>query len=683
MFAAEGAGVWLLVGSGSNGMITVFKASSTNLNSWENLGSQLPGDLNGGMWLAGLIYGEGKWVLYGNLNLNGGMSQSLWISEDDGQTWADRSASNMTLTTVQAAAIGEGKLVVTDQIGRLFVSSDMGISWSEITLPSNQASLAGLAYGNHRFVLAGSDGTVWTSTDGAVTWVQQLAPYPFISWQGANQLSSVVFGGGLFVLSDGRCSSDGVVWTSPSKGIPQSGLGGVIAPGGNSNLSMAHGPAGFLVNNDNVMPAGMSANYSVYQAVSADVPAWSPGAPSSEKIQTEIPFTRTFQASGATSYQALNLPDWMSFDSATGTLSGTPTNPVNPVYTPPWMAAPSPMGTSYTIVLYATNGSGTSDALTYNLQVSPDITPPQITLLGENPITIYKRSGPYMPGTGFTDPGAQVTDDHDWTRTIYGMGWVNDMTIGIYTLIYTATDSYGNMAVPVTRTVNVVLDPTGDEDGDGLTNQTEITLGTDLYNHDTDGDGYGDGAEVAAGKNPLDPASRPGRVFYVKRGATGANDGSSWLNAFPELQPALDAVDQQDDEVWVAAGTYLPTAYIDPLVTTDSRSKTFMIFKGMKIYGGFSGGEILLTQRDPQAHSTILSGDFSRNDSESWPYQGSSRNENAYHVVTTYPKENGQHLLLDGFTITGGTPTTTIIFSRTTDPPSRLAPKFTTADRPS
>ncbi|NCY22776.1 hypothetical protein EBX31_12580, partial [bacterium] len=305
MYAAEGTGVWLLVGCGWNGAITVLKASSTNLNSWENLGSQLPGSGAGGMWLAGLIYGEGKWVLYGNRNLNG-TYQSLWISEDDGLTWLDKSpnAGETPVSTVQAVACGLGKLVATDNMGRVWVSSNFGNNWISNNLPQSP-NLVGLAYGNNRFVLAASDGTVWTSTDGAATWAQQLAPFPFISWQGGNQLSSVVFGGGLFVLSDGRCSADGIVWSSPSKGIPQSGLGGVIAPGASSNPSMVHGPAGFLASNGSMMPAGMSTAFSVYQAVSADVPIWTSGTPSSEKIQTEIPFTRRFQASGATSYQAL------------------------------------------------------------------------------------------------------------------------------------------------------------------------------------------------------------------------------------------------------------------------------------------------------------------------------------------------------------------------------------------
>ncbi|NDB96621.1 MAG: DUF5011 domain-containing protein, partial [Verrucomicrobia bacterium] len=56
-------------------------------------------------------------------------------------------------------------------------------------------------------------------------------------------------------------------------------------------------------------------------------------------------------------------------------------------------------------------------------------------------------------------PGATVTDNRDATRAINGTGSVNTAVVGIYTLTYTATDAAGNLAIPVTRTVNVVLDP--------------------------------------------------------------------------------------------------------------------------------------------------------------------------------------------------------------------------------
>lgn len=48
-------------------------------------------------------------------------------------------------------------------------------------------------------------------------------------------------------------------------------------------------------------------------------------------------------------------------------------------------------------------------------------------------------------------------------------------------------------------------DPTRDPDGDGLTNADEKLWGTDPNNPDTDGDGYTDGAEVAAHHNPTIP----------------------------------------------------------------------------------------------------------------------------------------------------------------------------------
>ncbi len=49
------------------------------------------------------------------------------------------------------------------------------------------------------------------------------------------------------------------------------------------------------------------------------------------------------------------------------------------------------------------------------------------------------------------------------------------------------------------------VDLTGDTDGDGLTDQEEIDLGTDMYKKDTDGDGYNDYVEVDNGTDPNDP----------------------------------------------------------------------------------------------------------------------------------------------------------------------------------
>lgn len=54
--------------------------------------------------------------------------------------------------------------------------------------------------------------------------------------------------------------------------------------------------------------------------------------------------------------------------------------------------------------------------------------------------------------------------------------------------------------------------PNQDFDGDGLSNQQEIILGTNPYSADSDWDGLSDSQELAMGTNPLVPDTDWGRV---------------------------------------------------------------------------------------------------------------------------------------------------------------------------
>ncbi|MEJ7677501.1 MAG: hypothetical protein WKG06_06440 [Segetibacter sp.] len=46
-------------------------------------------------------------------------------------------------------------------------------------------------------------------------------------------------------------------------------------------------------------------------------------------------------------------------------------------------------------------------------------------------------------------------------------------------------------------------------------------------------------------------------TYFVNANAFGANNGSSWTDAFTKLQDALTAA-VSGGQVWVAAGTYYP-----------------------------------------------------------------------------------------------------------------------------
>jgi len=123
------------------------------------------------------------------------------------------------------------------------------------------------------------------------------------------------------------------------------------------------------------------------------------------------------------------------------------------------------------------------------------------------------------------------------------------------------------------------------------------------------------------------------KTIYVK--PTGNGDGSSWSAAESDLCKALQKA-EQGDQVWVAAGTYYPTK-------TQSRSISFLIPAGVKVYGGFAGTETSLQQRNCQKYKSVLSGNIGSKDEPT---------DNSYTVVLL--AEAHENNLLDGFVITDG-----------------------------
>lgn len=129
------------------------------------------------------------------------------------------------------------------------------------------------------------------------------------------------------------------------------------------------------------------------------------------------------------------------------------------------------------------------------------------------------------------------------------------------------------------------------------------------------------------------------RVWFVNQSAAGAANGLSWSNAFTDLQEAL-AVARAEDMIWLAKGIYTPHA-------TD-RNVSFNVPAEVALYGGFSGQETYLNQRDFSTNESILSGDLAGNDIyNTQPAQNIT--DNSLHVL-----RHGQNVLLDGLVIQGG-----------------------------
>lgn len=141
------------------------------------------------------------------------------------------------------------------------------------------------------------------------------------------------------------------------------------------------------------------------------------------------------------------------------------------------------------------------------------------------------------------------------------------------------------------------------------------------------------------------------RFIYVDTDAVGANNGSSWENAYNFLQDALaDANSSRKPvEIRVAQGTYTPDSNSTQPDGSGDRQATFQLIDGVALKGGYAGfGEPNPDARDVQFYETVLSGDLQGNDDGL-----DNIYENSFRVVTG----SGTNLtaVLDGFIVTAST----------------------------
>lgn len=93
-------------------------------------------------------------------------------------------------------------------------------------------------------------------------------------------------------------------------------------------------------------------------------------------------------------------------------------------------------------------------------------------------------------------------------------------------------------------------------------------------------------------------------VVRVDPQATGSADGSTWTDAYTNLQVAIDGVETAGGgEVWLKSGTYTPTTGTD-------RGARITLKDDVSLYGGFAGTETMRSERDPLINNTFLSGEI-------------------------------------------------------------------------
>lgn len=129
-------------------------------------------------------------------------------------------------------------------------------------------------------------------------------------------------------------------------------------------------------------------------------------------------------------------------------------------------------------------------------------------------------------------------------------------------------------------------------------------------------------------------------IIRVWQGPPADVCGPVWTNVQTDLTDVLMNQVSAGDEVWIARGTYLPTAA--STTSNDPRMRHFRIPDNIKIRGGFEGWETDPSQRCLATNPTILSGEIQ---------QDANQGNNCLHVVKV---NNTTNVVVEGIIVEDG-----------------------------
>jgi hypothetical protein len=141
------------------------------------------------------------------------------------------------------------------------------------------------------------------------------------------------------------------------------------------------------------------------------------------------------------------------------------------------------------------------------------------------------------------------------------------------------------------------------------------------------------------------PSGAGDTILRVNNQLAFNGNGLTWSTAYNTLGDALIMAQGCPNikEVWVKLGTHNPERTDQNLFynVTDNKTRTFELRNGLRIYGGFAGGETSKNTRNPAANLTILDGRL-------------ANGEKVYHISRNNYNGITTSTLIDGFTLKNG-----------------------------